>query len=92
MLPHITSNGFNYSDFHKMSWAIYGKCAILSRAVVPFQGFVRRMRVGTLGWMVIGAYMVLIAVLTGGESFPAFRSIVNSLEKINEIVRGFVGA
>jgi len=88
LLPQITNNGLNRLDFRKMSGGMYDKCAILSQAVVQL---VRQMRVGTLGWMVIGAYMVLIGVLTGGESFPAFRSIVNSLLKVNEIVRGFIG-
>jgi hypothetical protein len=63
----------------------------LSQAVAKLQGSIRQMSEGTLGWIVVVGYIGLIAVLTGAETVPAFRSMGNPFVKINEVVRGFLG-
>jgi hypothetical protein len=70
---------------------MYDKCAFLSQAVAQIRGFVGPMSDGTMGWIVIVAYIGLIAVLTGADTFPAFRSLVDSFVKVDAIVRGFIG-
>ena len=69
----------------------YDKCAILSHVVAQIRALVSPVSEGTVGLILIAAYIGLIAVLTGTDSFPAFRSMVNSFVRVDAIVRGPIG-
>jgi hypothetical protein len=46
----------------------------------------------TLDWVLIGAYVSLIALFAGAQSVPAFQAIiVNVFVRINDVVRGWIG-
>ena len=45
----------------------------------------------SLGWMLITAYIILIAILTGGDHVPIFSNALSvSLVKINDFVRALL--
>ena len=91
MAPNTTSNYLNHVDFRKTCEDIYDKCANLSHAMGHIRALVHPTSEGSVGLIVIVAYIGLIAVLTGADTFPAFRSMVNSFFKVNAIVRGLIG-
>jgi hypothetical protein len=46
------------------------------------------MNESTLVWVLIGAYVVLVAALAGVSTLPTLR---NPLVELNEVVRGLIG-
>ena len=64
------------------------KYAKLSHAVAQLRECLDTMNESTLVWVLIGAYIVLVAALAGVSTLPTLR---NPLVELNEVVRGLIG-
>src|SRR5262249_42231840 len=63
-------------------------CAKLSHAAAQCHERLSTMNERALVWVMVGAYVVLIAALAGASTLPSLR---NPLVELNEVVRGFIG-
>ena len=89
MAPNITSSCLTECHPRSSFRDIFDeKCAKLSNAVAQFKERLDTVNESTLVCVLVGAYVVLIAVLAGVSTIPA---LPNPVVEINDLVRGLIG-
>ena len=87
--PNITSSCVDHAHSGTLLRDIFDeKCAKLSHAVVQFKKRLETLNEPTLVCLLVGAYIVLIALLAGANTLP---SLPNPVIEINNVVRGLIG-
>lgn len=89
MAPNVTSNYVDHAHSLTLFRDIFDEsCAKLSHAVAQFKECLDTMNERTLVCLLVGAYVVFIAVLAGVSTIP---SLPNPVMEINNVVRGLIG-